>query len=477
MNTTKLGLQGQAAAVAQNKISSAELVAAALDRIQELQPKLNAFRVVIHEQAAARAAQLDNQLEQAKRDGRLAEFLSDKPLFGVPIAIKDDTDLQGQETRFGCAGVFETKSQNAFFVEKLLTAGAVIVGKTTTPELGQYPITENIDTGATRNPWSPAHSPGGSSGGSAAAVASGMVPAAVGSDGAGSVRIPAAWSHLVGIKPQRGRISTWPDAEAFNGLTVHGPLARTVGDAALLLDSITGNHPNELHKPPAPQGSFFAASQRNPGRLRIGVALNTPFVAAPSKLDNQNRRAVLKLAEDLQQLEHHVEETQIKYGPIGPLFMPRSMTGIESWTHRLQRPEMLDQRTRKNAKLGKALRPLLPTARAFEKVLQQRIGSIYRQFDVLIAPTTASTPLPIGSIDGCSNWRTDQIVAASCPYSFPWNVLGWPGINVPAGFTNEGLPVGVTLLGNEGSEPLLISLAAQLEEALQWQNHWPEIAV
>ncbi|HEV7753134.1 MAG TPA: amidase family protein, partial [Baekduia sp.] len=240
------GLQQQAALVATGAVSSADLVDVALARIDAAQPTLNAFRCVRADAARAEAAEADRR--RAAGDTR--------PLLGVPVAIKDDMDLAGETTAFGCSGDFPGKEADGEVARRLRAAGAVIVGKTTSPEFGQWPITESEASGATRNPWSLDHTPGGSSGGSAAAVAAGLVPAAMGSDGAGSVRIPAAWTHLVGIKPQRGRVSTWPDAESFNGLTCCGPLARTVGDAALLLDAVAGAHPGDRHTPAVPALPF-----------------------------------------------------------------------------------------------------------------------------------------------------------------------------------------------------------------------------
>ena len=211
------GLRAQAELVASGDRSSRELVDAALARIDAAQPTLNAFRCVRHDAARAEADEADRRHAAGER----------LPLLGVPVAIKDDTDLAGETTEFGCPGTFHPRHGDSEVARKLRAAGAVIVGKTTTPEVGQWPFTEGPAFGATRNPWSLGHSPGGSSGGSAAAVAAGLVPAAAGSDGAGSVRIPAAWTHLVGIKPQRGRVSTWPFLSAFNGLTCVGPLARS----------------------------------------------------------------------------------------------------------------------------------------------------------------------------------------------------------------------------------------------------------
>lgn len=246
------GLVAMAAALAEGSVSARRLTEDALCRIAAAQPELNAFRTVRADAALAEADAADRRLAAGER----------LPLLGVPLAVKDDMDVTGEPTAFGCAGSFPPKTADSEAVRRLRAAGAVIVGKTQTPELGQWPFTEGGAFGETRNPWNPAYTPGGSSGGSAAAVAAGLVPAALGSDGAGSVRIPAAWTHLVGVKPQRGRISTWPEPESFNGLTVNGVLARTVADAALLLDAASGPHPEDLHRPA--RISAVEAARRTP---------------------------------------------------------------------------------------------------------------------------------------------------------------------------------------------------------------------
>jgi amidase len=459
------GLQAQAALLASGEASSAELTEAALERIAAAQGDLNAFRVICSDAAREQAADADRR-RAAGEDG---------PLLGVPVAIKDDMDLAGEATAFGCAGEFAGKRDDGEVARRLRAAGAVIVGKTTSPEFGQWPVTEGPAFGQTRNPWSLNHTPGGSSGGSAAAVAAGLVPAAMGSDGAGSVRIPAAWTHLVGIKPQRGRVSTMPDPEAFQGLTCNGPLARTVRDAALLLDAVSGAHPGDRHVPDPPAEPFAETARRaDPGRLRIALSFRIPFSAAPARLDARVRAAVTRLAGVLEGLGHDVVEADPSYGLIGATFIPRSMVGLRDWSRRVPDVELLDERTRHNVALGRWVGgPLLAAARALERPFRARVGRIFERADVVLAPTTAQPPLPIGSIDGLGGWATDKVIVGACPYAWPWNVLGWPGVNVPAGLTPEGLPVGAQLLGPDGTEPRLIALAAQLEGVERWHERRP----
>ncbi|MEV6597103.1 amidase [Actinoplanes sp. NPDC051346] len=463
VHVASAGLTAQARALAEGTVTSRSLVEQALQRIDAAQATLNAFRRVRPDAALAEADAADRRLAAGER----------LPLLGVPIAVKDDIDVAGDPTAFGCDGEFPPQQVDAEAVRRLRAAGAIVVGKTNTCELGQWPFTEGPAFGATRNPWALDRTPGGSSGGAAAAVAAGLVAAALGSDGAGSVRIPAAWTHLVGIKPQRGRISTWPHPEAFNGLTGYGPLARTVGDAALLLDAAAGSHAGDLHRPAALR--VLPAVQRDPGRLRIALSFRSAFAGGISRpLDPAVRSAVTGLAATLGRLGHDVVEADPRYGLIGLAFVPRAASGVRDWTQRVPDRAVLDPRTRHTARQGRLLGgAALRLSWAADSGLRRRIGAVFNRFDVVLTPTTATPPPKIGAFAALSSWGTDRAIIAACPYAWPWNVLGWPGVNVPAGFTADGLPVGAQLLGPADSEPLLVSLAAQLEDDQQWARHRP----
>ena len=452
------GLAADARRLAAGEVSARELVEYALGRIEC--DTLGAFRVARPEAALAEADEADRW--QGERP----------PLLGVPVAIKDDTDLAGETTPYGSRGDHLPKTEDGELVRRLREAGAIIVGKTTTSEFGQWPTGDTAAYGIVRNPWNPEYTPGGSSAGSAAAVASGMVSAAVGSDGAGSVRIPAAWTGLVGLKPQRGRISTWPHLDPFYGITVAGPLARTVEDTALLLDVLTGNHPDDIHRPPAPKEPYARVAARDPGPLRVALSFRTPF-GVPGKVDEDIRAAVLRLAGILTDLGHQVFSADPSYGAIGLSFLPRGTTGVADWLESVPNaaPEIA---TRTEARLGRHIgRRLLPVARRAEPHLRRRIGKIFERADVVLTPTTAQLPLRAGALQGRGWWESGNLSTAACPFCWAWNVLGWPGISVPAGLSGTGLPIGAQFLGRENDEATLLMLASQLEAAENWPDRRP----
>jgi len=446
-------------------VTSDTLVRRSLHAIDTSQSTLNAFRVVLTESALADAARADRR----RAAGDTA------PLLGIPIAVKDDVDVAGTPTAFGTDGYVRPATQDAEVVRRLKAAGAVIVGKTNTCELGQWPFTSGPGFGHTRNPWSRRHTPGGSSGGSAAAVAAGLVTAAIGSDGAGSVRIPAAWTHLVGIKPQRGRISTWPLPEAFNGITVNGVLARTVADAALVLDAASGNVDGDRHQPPPITASDYVG--KAPGPLNIALSTRFPYTFFRAKLHPEILAAIRAVSKQLQLLGHTVVTGNPDYGVrLGWDFLSRSTAGLREWEERLGDGIVLDPRTVANLRVGHFLgEAILRNTRLHEPALQRRVGSIFDIVDVVLAPTTAQPPPLARYFDRFGGFHTDRAMIRACPVTWPWNVLGWPSINVPAGFTAEGLPIGVQLMGPANSEGMLISLAAELEAVSGWATKQPKV--
>ncbi|HEY7619282.1 MAG TPA: amidase [Solirubrobacteraceae bacterium] len=458
MDATDLCFAGaaeQARLVAAGEVSARELVEAALARIERVDPTLNAFRVVFAERALIEADQAD-----ARRGAGAT-----RPLLGVPVAIKDDADVAGEITAYGSLAHGEPAARDSDVVRALREAGAIVVGKTHVPELMMFPYTESLAYGATRNPWSLDHSPGGSSGGTGAAVAAGLVGVGLGSDGGGSVRIPSAFCGLFGIKPQRDRISLGPKREHWHGLSVFGPLARRVADAALFLDVAAGGG-----------GGFAEAAVREPGRLRVAVSTRLP-PGVIARLGGEQRGAVEATAELLRSLGHEVAEREIDYGPAAwQNLVARYLRGIHDDGVAVAHPERLEPRTRAMVRLG-ALVPaaLVAKARAAEPGIAARVNAIFEHADVVLLPGPAGRPFRVGQFHGRGALWTLTAIAARVPYYGVFNVTGQPAASVPAGFDAAGLPLAVQLVGRPGDEATLLSLAAQIEGARPWADRRPPV--
>jgi amidase len=279
----------------------------------------------------------------------------------------------------------------------------------------------------------------------------------------------------VGIKPQRGRISTWPLPEAFNGITVNGVLARTVADAALVLDAASGNVEGDWHKPPPVTVSDYVGIA--PGPLNIALSTRFPYTFFQAKLHPEILAATRAVGKQLELLGHTVVSGNPDYGlRLSWDFLARSTAGLRDWEERLGDGVSLDPRTVANLRTGHVLgQAILKSARLHEAADQLRVGSIFDIVDVVLAPTTAQPPPLARSFDRLDGLATDRAMIRACPVTWPWNVLGWPSINVPAGFTSDGLPIGVQLMGPANSEGMLISLAAELEAVCGWVSKQPQV--
>jgi amidase len=469
MDTVELayaGIARQAQLIADGEISSRELLETYLDRIARLNPRLNAFRIVFAERARLEAGQADARRGAGGDSGR-------RPLLGVPIAVKDDIDVAGELTTHGTNAQDEPARADAEVVRRLREAGAVIIGKTNVPELTMWPFTETATFGATRNPWDLQRAPGGSSGGSAAAVAAGLVGAALGSDGAGSIRIPAAWCGLFGLKPQRGRVSMAPHARGWYGLSVKGVLARTVADTALFHDVASGAIDVDADSAPAPEVSFSTSAATRPEPLRIAYSTAVP-PGAIAKLDADARKAFDETVELLRSLGHQLTERDPNYGAGAiPALTVRYLRGIHDAAG-LAHPERLERRTRAMARMGGLIPPaLLERSLAAEAQFARRLNGVLEDNDVLLTPATAAPPPRIGRLQGRGALWTLNTVAGWVPYNGVWNVTGQPAASVPAGFGVDGLPRAVQLVGRINDEATLLSLAGQLEAERPWAQLRP----
>jgi amidase len=453
------------------QVSSTELVSAALERIEALEPTLNAFVHVDPDGALETAARID-------RD-------DPRPFAGVPIAMKDTTAVQGMPYTMGSDlfGDF-VPGHDSFVTRRIRDAGFVIVGKTNMPEFGILPVTEPRRYGPARNPWDTDRTPGGSSGGAAAAVAGGMVPLAHGSDGGGSLRIPAACTGLVGLKPTRGRISRGPDL-GDDYLVQDGTLTRTVAETAQMLDILSGYEVGDTTWAPPPSEPFAASAGRDPGRLRIGYTL-TAAIEAP--LDPECERATLDAAQLLSELGHEVEEIPAPWGdqelletfilafgtPITlGIYFGGMVTGREP-SEELVEPLSWDMW--KGIQERTALDYLL--ARTQLSAISRGIIALWETYDAVLTPALAERPVKIGEIDACSAdpWEDFRRSGQFTPFTAIFNVSGQPAISVPLFHGDDGLPTAVQIAGRPADEATLISLAAQLEAARPWADRRPELA-
>lgn len=458
------GVARQAQLLSSGELTSRQLVDLYLERIERLDPELNAFRVVLAERARANADQADARRAAGE----------ERPLLGVPIAVKDNYDLAGEVTTHGTVANFSPAAHDAELVRRLREAGAVPIGKTRLSELAIWPFTLSSAWGATRNPWDPERVPGGSSGGSGAAVAAGLASAATASDGGGSIRVPAACCALFGLKPQRGRVSLMPDAEHWHGLSSAGVLTRRVLDTALLLDVMSGPAPGDSDAPPAPARPFAEAARSEPGRLRIALSLRP---SAPGPVAREVKQAARSAADLLRGLGHELTEQEVSYPLPTPLFLPRWLRGIRDDAARIERPERLERRTRQMAALGARVPDgWLRWARERERGFAERVNAVFDEHDVLLTPHPASLPPPIQRVHHRGSARTVFESASYVPYDVPWNLTGQPAASVPAGFTEDGLPLSVQLVARPNDEATILSLAAQIEAESGWPDRRPPIS-
>jgi amidase len=459
----------QAAAVRTGEVSPVELVEHALRRIDALDAGLGAFLTVTPERALAAA----RRAERRVRDG--GEL---PPLLGVPTAIKDLNNTAGVRTTFGSTVLADNvPTVDDAVVTRLAEAGTISLGKTNTPEFGFPCYTDNALAGPARCPWDPARSAGGSSGGAAVAVAAGMLPFAQGSDGGGSIRIPASINALVGLKPTRGRVSNAPFGGDVTGLGTNGPLARTVRDAAALLDAMAGPVTGDpAWAPPLPPGeTFLDAADRPPGRLRIGRYLESPM--ADAGLEPAVQAAFDDAAHVLEELGHVVED--VPPGLLGPDVLGAfervwSLSGtlLPVPPERVGelRPLTRELRARGLSLSAREAMEALTALRLFAR----RFLTATDHYDVLLAPVTTMTPRPLGWFDadgdGAADFERQKRYAA---FTAVFNVTGQPAVSVPLHWTDDGLPVGTMLVGRPADEVTLVALAARLEAARPWAHRHP----
>jgi aspartyl-tRNA(Asn)/glutamyl-tRNA(Gln) amidotransferase subunit A len=450
------------------ELSPIELMEETLRRIESVNPKINAFVALRAEEALAEARALAETIASGKPAG---------PLAGVPIAVKDMEDTAGMVTSFGSIPFKDNRVyRDSVQVARLKRAGAIVVGKTNTPEFGFTGFTKNRLFGVTRNPWNLERTPGGSSGGAAAAVASGMVSLATGSDAGGSIRIPASYSGCFGFKPTFGRIPLGPFAVLPFTRTWHlGPLTRTVADAALYLDVVSGYHPEDPDSLPPPGLSYLKALDRPLPGLKIGFSPDLGYARV--------QRDVAALTEEafkaFEEMGHRVEVWNGRLPEVSRTWS--DLMGMEIYG------QVRDGLERSRPEMGKALVAAIDQSRGLSSddlaagqrartALNQALFEVFDRFDLLITPTMPTEAFgakgpPPTEIDG----HPIPILLAVA-FTYPFNLSGHPAATVRAGLTASGLPAGLQIIGPRHRDDLVLQAAHAFELARPWNDHWPEMA-
>src|SRR6516165_4281571 len=461
-----------AAAIRAGELSPVAVTDHYLRRTAELNDQVGAFYTITPEFAADQARAAEKAVATADDKAALP------PLTGVPIPIKDLNMVAGIRQTLG-SKAFEANVPDTddYVVVAIKQAGAVITGKTATPEFGLPCYTETAVGPPARTPWDLSRSAGGSSGGAAAAVAAGLAPAAQGSDGGGSIRIPSSVCGLFGIKPTRGRISSAPLVPDLFGLGIDGPLARTVADAALLLDVMTGNQDGDMYTvPPLPAGeTFLGHARRDPGRLRIG---RTTVNAVEGADVHPDCVAAYEDASSLvASLGHEVIDMQTPFtADVVPAFETLWYAMATLAPVDPDREDRLLPLTRYLRDRGKEVRaPDLILAQAYLQLVVCGAWKILNEYDVVLTPTLALPPAPVGWFDEVAPAENFERQKRFTPFAAMYNITGQQAVNLPLYWTSGGLPIGVMLAGPMGGEGLLISLSAQLETARPWKDRHPPL--
>jgi Asp-tRNA(Asn)/Glu-tRNA(Gln) amidotransferase A subunit family amidase len=462
-----------ATAIRARDISPVEVTDHYLRRALEKSEQVGAFFTIAADQAMeqARAAE-----KAVLSDAGLADAQPSQPLLGVPVPVKDLNLVEGMEATLGST-VFKglVSPIDDYAAAAVRASGAVIMGKTATPEFGLTCYTETEIGPPARTPWDLSRSAGGSSGGAAAAVAAGLAPVAHGSDGGGSIRIPSSVCGLFGIKPSRGRVSLGPVMPDLAGLSTSGPIARTVADAALLLDVLTGNFPGDMYTLPPPQQPFAEYARQDPRRLRIARTLGHAVEGAPVHPDCVS--AYEDASELLAELGHEVID-------IPSPFDPSTVQNFETLWYSMAllapvsaaQEEELRPITRYLRGRGRQVSAgdLVAAQGALQSSTRAALATV-NAYDAVLTPTLAQPPAPIGYFEEVEPAENFERQKAFTPFTAVCNVSGQPAVNVPLYWNEGGLPIGIMLTGRIGDEGLLIQLSAQLERARPWRDRHPAL--
>ena len=448
------------------RLSPVELTEACLARIEETNPVLNAFIAMRPEEALADARALADRIARGDEVGLLA---------GLPFGVKELEDVEGFPSTHGSVPFKDNyPERDSIQVERLKKADAILLGKTNAPEFGYHAFTKNLLFGVTRNPWNPERTPGGSSGGSSAAVTAGQVPFCTGSDGGGSIRIPACWAGCFGLKPSHGRVPRGPfKMLGWNDTSVYGPLTRTVRDAALYMDAVVGDHEADPDSLPHPGYSYVDVLERLPKGLRIAWSPDLGYATVePDVL-----REVTEAARVFEKLGYEIDEVGRIFDDTGLIWARVSGAEVYATIHEkieTHRDEF-GRAFFRGVEMTKEITPeLYGQAQRVRAKLVNQLWQFFEKYDLLLTPT-----LPIEAIDARGRWP-DKIAGKPIEnplhvvaFTYPFNLSGHPACSVRAGFTDNGLPAGLQIVAPRHREDLVLQTAYAYEQARPWNDRWP----
>jgi len=458
-----------AAAIRKKNISPREVVEAVLERIEKVNPKVNAYCTVVPEMARETARRAEEKVMRGEVVG---------PLHGVPFSVKDLNLTKGVRTTFG-SKIFEhfVPQEDGLIVERMKNAGAILIGKTNTPEFGAGANTYNSVFGATRNPWKPTHTCGGSSGGAAVALACGLGPLATGSDLGGSLRIPAAFCGVVGFRTTPGLIPIYPSLLAYDNLGVEGPMARTVGDAALMLSVAAGEDPRAPISFPSDPRAFLSAAA-SPDIRGLKAAWSPDLKIIP--VDQEVREVAGRAARRFQEMGCTVEEAEPDMQGVREIiYVTRSLRMLASHADKLEKwREKMNPNLVWNIEQGFTLTPQRIAEAERERTnLYRRVREFFTRFDLLLTPTVAVPPFPVEmSYPREINGKPLENYTDWFLLTYAMTLTGYPAISIPCGFTREGFPVGLQIVGRKLSETTVLRAASAFEALAPWRYKRPPVA-
>ena len=439
------------------EISAVELVEECLEKIERINPKINAF-VTLNEKAVEEARNVD----------------PNSPLAGLPIAIKDNVETKGIRTTY-CSKLYENyiPEEDAVLVERLKKAGAVILGKTNMPEFGLIAYTDNPLFGPTRNPFDLSKTVGGSSGGSAAAVAAGILPVASGNDGGGSIRIPASFCGLYGLKPSFGRVPCYPSLPIFVGLHSEGFLTRYVEDNAFMLDLVKRRDIRDMNSLPDDGVSYLKAIEEQPDNVKIAFSPDLGYATVDSEVEEVVRKAAFRLEKF-----GEVEEVKLNAPSLENQLVTKVV--LEVVTFIGERMEEWEKVAFPPYLGFMALAQSL-TYREYIKIEERKmelwkaLRGVFEEYDYLITPTVACKPFEIGKISPDEIDGKPITPIGWMPFTYPFNFTSQPAASIPAGFSKEGLPVGMQIVGKHYDDVGVLKISKAFQDISPWQDKYPEL--